>query len=260
MKRRQTLPLALILILLSGFIFVQQAAADSRLPQVYYTTPTAEANGNIYYIVQSGDNCARIAVINGITEQQLNELNGLTGDDCQFLQIGRKLLIAMVTPTPTTAPQVQPTSLLPSPTAFKGFAQVCVYLFDDVNGNALPEETEESIAGGAVSVSDRLGSVSLTGTTTDDGKPVCFQDIPEGDYNVSVAPPQGYNPTTRLNYALTVRAGDQSTLDFGAQLSSQAQPAGSDEPGSTSPLLAIIGGVVLLGGLGLAIYARRISR
>lgn len=260
MKRRQILSLALILFLLAGFLFVQQAAADSNLPQIYYNTPTAEANGNIYYIVQSGDNCARIAVINGISEQQLYELNGLTGDDCQFLQVGRKLLIAMVTPTPTLPPEVQPTSLLPSPTSFKGFAQICVYLFDDVNGNALPEEIEGPIAGGAVSLNDRLAKVSLTGTTTDAAEPICFEDIPEGEYNVSVAPPQGYNPTTRMNYALTVRAGDQSTLDFGAQLSSQAQPAGSTEPGSTSPLLAIVGGVVLLGGVGLAIYARRMSR
>jgi len=39
-----------------------------------------------------------------------------------------------------------------------------------------------------------------------------------------VAVPEGYNPTTVMNYALTVNAGDQALLDFGAQVSAQAVP------------------------------------
>jgi hypothetical protein len=48
-------------------------------------------------------------------------------------------------------------------------------------------------------------------------------------------------------------------LDFGAQLSSQAVPTPVSE-GGRSPLMAVMGGIILLAGLGLAIYARLLSR
>lgn len=67
--------------------------------------------------------------------------------------------------------------------------------------------------------------------------------------------PEGYNPTTRMNYALTLQAGNSSTLDFGAQLSSQALPTPVAE-GGRSPLMGILGVAVVLAGIGLGIYAR----
>ena len=42
----------------------------------------------------------------------------------------------------------------------------------------------------------------------------------EGDYNVSVAIPEGYNPTTSLNAPITLVAGDITYLNFGAQAGS----------------------------------------
>jgi hypothetical protein len=72
---------------------------------------------------------------------------------------------------------------------------------------------------------------------------------------VSVAVPEGLNPTTDLNYPLTLRGGDQSTLDFGAQASSTGQqPGGDAAPAPTSPILGLLGGVLVLGGIGLGVY------
>jgi hypothetical protein len=44
-------------------------------------------------------------------------------------------------------------------------SRICVFLYNDINGNAISETGELQIAGGAVSVTDRNGQVSLTNTT-----------------------------------------------------------------------------------------------
>ena len=227
--------------------------------QIYYQTPTPGADGRIVYKVQQNDTCTSIALKNNITMDQLTKLNDLKGD-CT-LQVGQELLIALVeVVTPTIGPTVTPTRSGPTPTPFNGNGQICVLLYTDLNGNAMAETGETTIAGGAISITDRQGKVSLTGTSTGSNKPVCFENVPEGEYNVSVAVPEGFNPTTTLNYALTLKAGDQTTLDFGAQLSSNAQPAPTASESNNSPLLAILGGVLLVGGVALAIYFRSLRR
>ena len=88
---------------------------------------------------------------------------------------------------------------------------------------AVKGDTEAIIPDGNISISDRTGAVSLTGKTLAGEDPVCFIDIPEGDYNISIAVPADYNPTTELNYPLTLKAGDMATIGFGAQLKGQPQ-------------------------------------
>lgn len=227
--------------------------------QAFYNTPTPDAAGMIIYTVKSGDTCISVALLNNIPLDQLRSLNDLN-EDC-ILNPDQKLLIATVSPQATLlGPLPTATSALPSPTAFRGNGAVCVVLFNDVNGNAVAEESEPAVSGGAISVTDRLGRVSLSGQSTDSfEEPACFPELPEGDYNISVAVPDGYNPTTRMNYALTLQAGNSSTLDFGAQLSSQGLPTPVAE-GGRSPLMGILGVAVVLAGLGLGIYARVSSR
>jgi hypothetical protein len=232
------------------------ANASAPLPQAVLSTPTPGADGRIIYIVKENDTCISIALTMGISEQTLRELNNLEGDACQFLFVGDELLIgvkAADTPTPTSQAPLTPTA-----TPFKGNGSICIYLFNDENGNALAEETELPLAGGAVSVTDRLGTVNQTGTTTDTGESLCFPDIPEGDYNISVAIPEGYNPTTVMNYALTLGAGEVSTIDFGAQAGSSLRPAfGEERP---SPFFLVLGFFFIAIGVGLWIYVRRMSR
>lgn len=231
--------------------------ADTQA-QVLYFTPTPNENGQIFYTVKEGDTCISVSLLNQVSLDELRRLNNL--DAACVLITGTRLLLGTVEPQPTSAIQPTETPILPSPTPFRGTGRVCIVLFNDINGNALAEDGENAIPGGAVSITDRLGRVSLTGETSASLEaPTCFDNLEEGEYNISVAIPQGYNPTTLLNYALTVRAGDNSVLDFGAQLSSQAVPTPVSE-GGRSPLMAVMGGIILLAGLGLAIYARLLSR
>ncbi|MRR30136.1 hypothetical protein EG834_07410, partial [bacterium] len=220
--------------------------------QVYYQTPTANAEGRILYGVKAGDTCLSVSLVTGVEITEIRRLNNL--DEACTLVEGAQLLLGIYqTPTVTPGPPPTATPVLPTPTPFNGNGRVCVELFEDLNGNGLAEPGETMIIGGAVSISDRIGKVSLTANTIDGTEPLCFDDVPEGDYNVSVAPPEGYNATTTMNYPLKMQAGDQATLDFGAQTSSEISPAAEPEAGR-SPLLAIVGGVLILGGIGVAIF------
>lgn len=243
------------LIVFLSLSLIQPAATQA---QVLYFTPTPNENGQIFYTVKEGDTCISVSLLNQVSLDELRRLNNL--DAACVLITGTRLLLGTVEPQPTSAVLPTETPLLPSPTPFRGTGRVCIVLFNDVNGNALAEEGETAISGGAISITDRLGRVSLTGETSASlEEPTCFDNLEEGEYNVSVAIPEGYNPTTLLNYALQVSAGDNSVLDFGAQLSSQAVPTPVSE-GGRSPLMAVMGGIILLAGLGLAIYARLLTR
>jgi len=151
--------------------------------------------------------------------------------------------------------------ITPSPTPSPGTATICVVLFHDKDGNGMRTEGEDYLYGGEVSVSNPDGSVSLTGTTVagnpDEVQPRCFPELPQDSYNVSVAIPDGFNATTITNYALEVKAGEDATIDFGAQESAPSAGVIAPDSARRSPVLGIIGGLVLLAGLGLAFYMWR---
>lgn len=250
---RKSKQILVTILILSGLVFFGTAFRGNDTPrqaQVYLYTPTALADGRIIYVVKSGESCNTIALLMGITVDQLRLNNNLTDPNC-VIQPGQQLLIATVTPAPASTNTPTPTG--PTPTPFFGLGKICVLLFNDLNGNGLADSTETSIADGAVSITDRSGQTSVTGNTDASGSPLCFDQLPEGDYNVSVAIPEGYNPTTNLNYAITVQAGDSIYLDFGAQPGS-----GAASPfvigGTRSPLLGIFGGILILAGVGLGFY------
>jgi hypothetical protein len=138
-----------------------------------------------------------------------------------------------------------------------------VLLFEDSNGDAVRQETELGIEGGAVSLTNLNGSYSETLNTSaavdpDTLLPVraCFIDVPSGEYNVSMAVPDAYNPTMLVSYTLTVKAGDRAEIGFGAQSKTITvnEPTEPQE-GTRSSLLGIFGFLLLLGGAGLGFYA-----
>ena len=236
------------------------------LPQPI-SSPTPDGEGRILYTVKADDTCLSIALryLNGDVNKII-ELNSLT-PDCIIAEDQQLLLGIYEAPTATEGPSPTTTPFVPSATPTPGTGVICVMLFDDINGNGRKDPEEFPMPGGAISISDRDGIISLTGVTmidadpgtSDEFEPLCFKDLPEGDYNVSLGPPEGYNPTTIMNYPLSLTAGDQSILDFGAQTSSAgaliAQAAApSDQAAPKSPMLAIMGAVMMVLGLGIGIY------
>lgn len=265
----------LVLLVLTSLVFFSlwlpaNAAPSSQLQQ--YQTPTAGADGRIIYIVQPGDTCLKISLVNGISIDQLRSLNQNLDEACTVIE-GQQLLIGVVGPalasvTPGPSPTPLPPTLTPTP--FAGTTEVCVLLFEDTDGNALRQETEFALDGGAVSVTQTDGAYSVTQDTVINPDPaayqgVCFSNVPEGRYNISVAIPEDYNATMDLSYTLDVKAGDRAFIDFGAQSAAitlveepSAETAGSG--GGSFSVLGMAGIAFLLGGLGLGWYAWRMGR
>jgi hypothetical protein len=249
-----------ILVIFSSLIFLAAAPAFSGVSAAQVlNTPTANADGRIIYIVKANDTCLSIALsyLNG----DVNKLQSLNGLDSECVIIaGQELLLGIYeAPTNTPGPSPTPVPTLPTATSYPGDGTLCVYLFNDINGNSTPDGEEGPISGGAVVISDRTGSNNREGTTLGDGNPLCFENIHEGDYNISVGAPEGYNPTTSMNYPISVKAGDTAQINFGAQVSSAgvAQQPGVTivEPGGNkSPILGILGAILVLGGIGLGAY------
>ena len=262
-KRFLVVFLLLLPLLLFGIMMPAQASPSA---QEQFPSPTPGPDGRILYIVQAGDSCYRIEALYGITVDQLQGLNPQLDENCT-LAIGAELMLgiggpAALSPTPGPSPTLEPPTVTPTPPA--GTTEICVLLYDDLNGDALRQETEIGVAGGAVSVSNSAGTFSETKTTVSEIDPdteeplqVCFTDVPAGEYNLSVAVPENYNPTMELSSTFSIKAGDRALVDFGAQSQTEtiAEPAPENGGGGTSPIFGILGGLLLLGGLGLGWYA-----
>jgi len=84
----------------------------------------------------------------------------------------------------------------------------------------------------------------------------------QGEYLISVAAPEGYNRTTTLNQTLRLEAGQTTLLAFGAQPNSEmeAQTAIIPESPRKSPIMGIVGGVLLATGIILGVYAALLRR
>jgi hypothetical protein len=267
MKKRAAITGIILLTVVFGLVIAGVFPVNAAPPRQLtpFPTPTPGPDGRIIYIVQTGDTLWRIAAITGLSLDEIRLLNNLSADEP--ILPGQQLLLGQGGPvavSPTSGPSPTPTSRLPTPTPSPGAGTICVLLFDDVNGDAFHQETEPSIGGGAISITNRAGTVSETAdtrTVAAPGESECFEELPEGNYNVTVAVPEGYNATSLLNYPLVLRAGDETFLAFGAQLSTQAQ---IDSPppaeGGRSPMLGLIGGALLVVGVGLGLFAGRLTR
>lgn len=252
----------LVCLLLLGLWLPANAAPVTQ----QYLTPTPGADGRIIYIVQAGDNCFRVSALHGITIDQLRALNSKLDENCTLIE-GQELLIALTgisAGTPTAGPPPTPAPPTVSPTPFTGTTEICVLLYDDQNGDALRQETEPAVAGGAVSVTEINGEYSAAQDTVINPDPeayqgICFTNVPEGSYNITVAIPDNYNPTMELSYSLEVNAGDRGFVDFGAQ-SQETTVTQPDDGGGTSPLLGILGALLLLGGSAMGYFAWRAGK
>jgi LysM repeat protein len=237
-----------------------QAAPPAQIP-IY--TPTPGPDGRIIYIVKPNDTLLGISLITGVPIDKLRGLNNLTGDT---IYEGQELLLGLGGPaeiTPTSGPTPTQTPILPTPSPKPGQGTICILVFNDLNGDSIRQANEASIPEGEISFGNSAGSVSESATTGIGTDPLCFENLPEGKYTISVAVPEGYNPTTQNSYELDLGAGDITYINFGAQANTQTlaeEPTIPAEGSNRSPLLGIIGALFLLAGVGMAIFAARTLR
>ncbi len=265
MNRRAILIICFVLlsILVVGIAFSSTQASAAPRGQGFVTA-TPGADGRILYTVVDGDNCGQVALLHGITVAQLRLLNTRLDQDCN-LTVGQQLVVGVISIEPTAGPAPTLPSPTPTSTPIDGTTIVCVLLFNDANGDALRQETEFGIDGGAVSLTNINGSYAETKDTVSTFDPdtlepdrSCFEDVPQGDYNVSMAVPDSYNPTMVMSYNFTVRAGDRASVDFGAQPKTVTVSEPTEtEGGGRSSILGIFGILLLLAGAGLGYYSWR---
>jgi murein DD-endopeptidase MepM/ murein hydrolase activator NlpD len=274
--KKYLLPGLASLLVIGWLLALQIPTQAAPLAQLtVFPTPTPGPDGRIVYIVQLGDTLWRISAITGVPIETIRELNGLGTDET--ITPGDELVIGFAGPveaTATAGPTATRGPQLPTATASPGWGILCILLYNDENGDSIRQETEVSIAGGAVSVGNRLGTVSLSGETLGGGisdlvEPtpqdlgyVCFEELVEGQYTASAAHPEGYNATTELNKVIELDAGQTTLVAFGAQPNSEAEAETAiipETPGR-SPLLGIVGGALLLVGVGLGVYAALLQR
>ena len=262
-KNLSLLALFGLFFLLAGWPALR-VSEQSAAAQVQIFTPTPGPDGRIIYVVKGGDTLTSISIIMGVSLDEIKKLNNLTDDN---IFEGQKLLLGLAGPsvvTITPGPTPTPTAFLPTPSPKPGLGILCILLFNDVNGDSIrDEDTEPSIPEGAISVSNRSGSINLTQNTLAGIEPFCFDNLPEGEYTIGVAVPTGYNPTTESSYILVLGAGDETYIDFGAQVKVDQVPDQLSIPVSSeqkTPLLAIIGAAFLLLSLGLAFISRKVLR
>jgi murein DD-endopeptidase MepM/ murein hydrolase activator NlpD len=264
MKARLVLFPCLFVVLLLFLGMALPLSGARAAPDLQFVTSTPGPDGRIIYTVVAGDSCLQVAFLHNITVTQLRQFNTRLDENCT-LTVGQPLVVGLVSQAPTAGP----IATLPSPTItatpVSGTTEVCVLLFNDANGDALRQETELGIEGGAVSLTNLNGSYSQQQNTSSAVDPdtlesvrACFVDVPSGEYNVSMAVPDTYNATMLLSYTLTVKAGDRASIDFGAQSKTLTASAPADAPtNNRSSLLGIFGFLLLLGGAGLGYYAYR---
>jgi len=267
MKIRHVLLVAALTI--SWLASALASPAEAGPAQQQFATNTPLPDGRILYRIQAGDTCTKIQLLYGINFELLRQLNQSINADCTNLIEGQELLVGTGGPAaaPSNEPGQSPTLGPPTvtPTPFSGTTEICVLLFDDLNGDALRQTEEPVLLGGAISVTETGGAFSETRETVINPDPeayagICFNDVPEGQYNIGAAIPDNYNPTMSLTYTMDVRAGDRAFVDFGAQSreAPASQSGGTEQAGGASPVLGIIGGLLLLGGMGLAWFALRL--
>lgn len=237
--------------------------------QTDYITATPNELGRIYYTVTENDfSLWDISAKLGIDLQEIYELNPDISADNPIIFVGQKIVIAIQIPEPTATPEgyIDTTNIEPTPTPEgPGTGNICVLLYEDTNGDAVRQSTEKTMTDGAVSVSERNGRFTGAKNTTDDpdreDEYSCFKGLPEGNYTITMAIPDGYNPTKVLHTTIDLKAGEEIFYNFGAQKSSALLAENiSPEEGGRSPLFGILGFGFILLGIGLGIFSFNLNR
>ncbi len=188
-----------------------------------------------------------------------------------------EVAIAAATPTPEPTRVVEQDTPLPTVIPINKETSVCVTTFDDTNANHWQDSGEKLLPG--VTLNLMQGGQSVKSVTTTADNPACFTGMAPGVYQITAIPPNNYGLTTSGQLEIEVKPGAPITLTFGAAngykptpantlLNDGSLPPASAQQSKTAPFLDTLlansglivfglAGLVLVGGLGLALMIRR---
>src|ERR671923_1394038 len=110
--------LTVILLLLLGLALPFHGA--SAASQAQFLTATPGPDGRIMYTVVEGDSCLQVALLHGITVQQLRRFNTRLDENCTLIP-GQQLVVGLAqAEAPTAGPAPPPPSPTVTPTPPSG--------------------------------------------------------------------------------------------------------------------------------------------
>jgi LysM repeat protein len=130
---------------------------------------------------------------------------------------------AQPTQVAAAIPIIAPETLPPDQT------RLCALAFDDANTNRLRDQGEPLLVGMRVSLLQNGAEVQTLSTAA--LTPICFTDVPEGNYTLIATPPETYGMTTPRQLQVQVERGVALMVSFGA--------AGSYQPTSLPAALEL---------------------
>lgn len=204
-------------------------------------TATPRPDGSIVHTVQEGDTLFGLALLYGVSVDQIRTLNGLESD---LLRIGQELLIvpAQATPTPPA----------PTPTAERTPGALCTGIFEDRNGNDAREEGEPWIAGVPIALITGRGLKEML--VSEAGQPICVDHLEPGYYVLAMEVPSGYRATGPTRREAWLPWGGRSQHLFGLQPAALAPVSPAPTPAQplpsagTGPNWSRIGEALMLAG------------
>ena len=123
--------------------------------------------------------------------------------------------------TATNTPEPVPTSTA-TPEPPKG-GKVCLNAFADDNANGFHDATEGYMGRDTLTIGQG-NTIVATGLANGTATPVCFENIPSGEYQVAQIIPAGLETTTAPTTNITVQEGSTVGVEFGSRIQPTAQP------------------------------------
>ena len=275
-----------------------QASVQLVAPTDFPLPTPDDSGQIIYYVLPGDNLVHIATIACGETPEclaKIKELNGITGSG-SIIQPGQRLILGSVesaVASPTAEPQTEVTEqpggdepilegeegspvedseavedadepettevLEEDSVADEASGAICVTLYDDLNGNGVLDVGEGMVASGAFALVDMETGEALDAYTTDaESEPHCFTSLVSGNYRVTAESPDGFTPTTRKDWDLTLAAGSTANLEFGSQLTGEPEASVEVPESLATPLrpaiLGTVGVVLLLSAAGVAGY------
>lgn len=223
-----------LFLLLLGLLIAGPPPALAQQPP----TPTPDAEGNIYVVVQDNDSLWSIAARAGISLEALLALNDLTED--AIITPGQFLLIGQVPPPVTPAiavpPTLTPTRPPPPPSATAvppPRTAICLQAFTDLNRNGAHDAGEPFKAAVAFTV---FNEEEVVGNYVTDGvsEPHCLENLAAGEYKITRSIKKDETLTTAGDWTIILMPGNVVELAFGSYTAVTPTPATPSAIGATA--------------------------